>query len=307
MTLIRTIETDYEKLDLTNDFMFGKVMQDERNCIDMLERLTGNQIDSVTTVVNQKMLQVTSDSKGIRYDIYVEDQRDRVYDTEMQNISSSSDAVTLSKRARAYQSMIDLNLLEVGGDYAKLKQSYVIFICTFDPFGLGYSCYAFENICKEPSDLKLFDERTILFFNTKGRYINVTKEAEGFLNYLETREVSDDYTGRLDAAVSYARHNKEWRVEYMKTYFHDLDVKKEGIAIGLKQGLAEGISQGELTVLIKMVQKKLSRGMALADIADDLEESVESVKHIVEAIVACGDGATVDEVYKILQGGMKDV
>lgn len=56
-----------------------------------------------------------------------------------------------------------------------------------------------------------------------------------------------------------------------------------------------------------MVQKKLSRGMAVADIADDLEESVESVKHIVEAIVACGDGATVDEVYKILQGGMKDV
>lgn len=34
-----------------------------------------------------------------------------------------------------------------GGDYNELKKSYVIFICTFDPYGQGRHLYSFEYLC----------------------------------------------------------------------------------------------------------------------------------------------------------------
>jgi len=130
----KNIKAEYEKLSLTDNFIFGKIMQDERNCIDMLERLTGNHIESVKTVVNQKTIQVTNDSKGIRYDVYVEDDNEIMYDAEMQNRGSGKDTNihVLSKRVRAYQGLMDINSLENGGSYKELRNSYIIFICTFE-------------------------------------------------------------------------------------------------------------------------------------------------------------------------------
>ena len=138
------IRAEYEKKDITDDFIFGKVMENPVNSIPMLEFLTGNKIESVNTIITQKAIKITSDGKGVRYDVYVEDDKDIVYDTEMQNRSANTD--TLPRRVRFYQGMIDLNILESGADYDMLKESYVIFICTFDPFGKDLCCYEFENI-----------------------------------------------------------------------------------------------------------------------------------------------------------------
>lgn len=135
----------------------------------MLERLTGNKIESVKSSVIQKAIRVTNDSKGVRYDIYVEDDKENIYDAEMQQNDGHQDVKDLSKRARFYQGMIDLNLLETGGEYGDLKNSYVIFICTFDPFGKGFCCYEFENVCKDDGKLILSDGRKILIYNTKGK------------------------------------------------------------------------------------------------------------------------------------------
>ena len=186
----KRLMADYEKLSLADDFMFCKIMSKPKNCIEMLQRLTGNKIEKVKTITDQKVIQVTSDSKGIRYDVYVEDNNNIVYDAEMQRKRSEKETgiEILSKRVRAYQGLMDMNLLENGGSYKNLKNSYVIFICTFDPFGRGLSCYGFENICKDVDELKLLDGRKILFFNTKGTIKNISPEAEVFLEYIEKRK-----------------------------------------------------------------------------------------------------------------------
>ena len=44
--------------------------------------------------------------------------------------------------------------------------------------------------------------------------------------------------------------NKEWRVEYMKTYFHDIDVRDEG----REEGMEQGIEQGKIIQLIELVR-----------------------------------------------------
>ena len=262
------LEVRYEKLTLKDDFMFGKVMQDERNCIDMLERLTGNKIEKISTVVGQKVIKITNDSKGVRYDIYVEDENDNVYDTEMQQKNGTADIEVLPKRARFYQGMVDLNLLESGGDYEDLKTSYVIFICTFDPFGEDLCSYQFENICVNGANISLKDGRKILIFNTKGNTINVSRETYDFLKFIDANVVSDEYTDRLSKDVSKARMNKEWGVEYMKTLLHDMDVRREG--------RAEGRKEEKRCVITNMLRK----GMDIVDICELAECSEEYVEEV---------------------------
>ena len=60
------------------------------------------------------------------------------YDIEMQNTRKYN----LRKRTRYYQGMIDLNILSKGSNYNALKETYIIFICTFDEFG-EYLLYIF--------------------------------------------------------------------------------------------------------------------------------------------------------------------
>lgn len=55
----------------------------------------------------------------------------------------------LPKRSRYHQAEMDVASIPPGSDFNELKSSYVIFICTFDPFGKGLYQYTFENICKE--------------------------------------------------------------------------------------------------------------------------------------------------------------
>ncbi len=51
----------------------------------------------------------------------------------------------LGKRARYYQSNMDLDCLEASTDYTALKKCYVIFICTFDYFKKDAPVYFFRS------------------------------------------------------------------------------------------------------------------------------------------------------------------
>lgn len=48
------------------------------------------------------------------------------------------------------------------------EKSYVIFICTFDPFGEGRHIYTFCNTCQENTSLTLNDDAVKIVLNTKG-------------------------------------------------------------------------------------------------------------------------------------------
>ena len=103
-----------------------------------------------------------------------------------------------------------------------------------------------------------------MIFNTKGNTINVSKETYDFLKYIETNVVSDEYTERLSRDVSKARMNKEWRVEYMKTLLHDMDVRREGR------------EEEKRCVITNMLRK----GMDITDICELAECSEEYVEEV---------------------------
>ena len=118
----------YEELDITDPFIFVKVMSEKELCKPLLENILNIKIRDIVYVDYEETIQMTVKSKGIRLDIYVEDDNNTVFNLEMQTTTYKE----LPKRSRYYQGIIDLNMIEKGESYDILKESYVIFICTFD-------------------------------------------------------------------------------------------------------------------------------------------------------------------------------
>ena len=265
------LEKQYERLGLENQFIFGKVMKDKSLCIQMLECLTGNTIDDVNEITVEKFVKICNDAKGVRYDVYIEDSLNRIYDAEMQNLNSITKE-ELPLRSRFYQGMIDLALLESGTDYITLQESYVIFICTSDPFDRNLGCYSISNLCHEDISLPFNDKRTILYFNTKGNLDSISENAKNFLNYIESRTVNGDFVKQLDNAVKNARLNKEWRVEYMHSVVHDRDM----INIGKREGIEKG-----MIALIRVCRKmNISDDVILENLITEFEINEEMAKDL---------------------------
>ncbi len=128
MENIETKLTIWKDLGISNDFMFGKVMQNPELCKELLQRiLSGVEIECIEYPELQKNINVDMDARSVRLDVYVKDEKEVVYDIEMQ-VSNTKE---LPKRSRYYQSMIDLQLIDNGQLYDELKRSYVIFICPY--------------------------------------------------------------------------------------------------------------------------------------------------------------------------------
>ena len=279
------MEKEYETLGIRDRFIFSKVMTDKNLCIQVLRCLTGNDIEDIGDITAEKYFQITNDGKGVRYDVYVEDEDDNAYDAEMQNYTYQAKK-ELMLRNRYYQSIIDNRMMESGMEYQELKDSYVIFICTFDPFGKGRRRYTFFNVCEEDKELYADDGRTILIFNTGGCLGDLSEDAKEFLDYVENGTVSGSLSEALEEAVKYARHNKEWRSEYMMNMANYWDAKREGRAEGRNEGRTEGRTLEKANSLVNHIAKCMDNtGASLEDCLKMLGETMEDylkAKEIVE-------------------------
>ncbi len=223
----------YEQLELTDDFLFTKVMGDKELCKELLETILNVEIKDIVYLEKQKTIDVAVDGKSVRMDVYLADDSHTVYDVEMQVKNRHN----LPKRSRYYQSMIDMDWLEKGEDYNELKQSYIIFICTFDQFKEGRHIYTFEDFCKEQKDLSLQDGTAKIFLNAKGTMNDVSEELHAFLNYLIGEKTADEFVEKVDKAVIRARKNMEWRREYMTLEMKYREILEDGKEIGKEIGI----------------------------------------------------------------------
>ena len=71
-------------LNLEDDFLFAKVMADNEICRRVLEQILNISIKKVLSPTTQKTIDLLLDGKGIRLDLYVNDDKDTVYNVEMQ-------------------------------------------------------------------------------------------------------------------------------------------------------------------------------------------------------------------------------
>lgn len=88
MANVEAQQTKWEELSISNDFLFGKVMQDAELCKELLQRILPDlDIDHVEYPELQKMITEDIDAKGVRLDVYVNDGKGIVYDIEMQAVT----------------------------------------------------------------------------------------------------------------------------------------------------------------------------------------------------------------------------
>ena len=268
--------TAWEELQISNDFIFGKVMQDPKLCKGLLQRiLPGLKIDRIEYPETQKAIRPDIDAKSVRLDVYVEDGKGTVYDIEMQ-VGTSKE---LPKRTRYYQSLLDMRMIDKGEPYKKLKPSYIIFICPFDQFGMGRHIYTFENICKEDKSVLLNDGTTKIFLNAKGTMDDVSPELKAFLDYVAGKKPADPFVDELEEAVKNARKNREWRHEYMTLLMRDQENIEKGMEIGTARGMEIGKAEG---IIETGIDFGLSEGELLKRLQDKLNITFESAQEYLE-------------------------
>ncbi|MBD5544662.1 MAG: Rpn family recombination-promoting nuclease/putative transposase, partial [Lachnospiraceae bacterium] len=129
----------FQELNLSNAFLFSAALEDPETCQLVLEIILGTKLPKVKVHAERSIL-VSSDFRSIRLDIYASNEMQVSYNVEAQN----DDRKNLAKRSRYHQAEMDVASLKPGDDFNDLKPGYVIFICTFDPFGKGLYRYTFE-------------------------------------------------------------------------------------------------------------------------------------------------------------------
>ena len=268
-------QTQWEDLGISNDFLFGKVMQNPKLCKELLQRILPDlRIDHIEYPELQKAIKPDADAKSIRLDVYVRDRENVVYNIEMQ----ASDTKELPKRSRYYQSLIDLQLIDKGQTYRKLNRSFVIFICLEDIFGYGRHIYTFENLCKEDPGISLEDETTKIFLSADSTMDDVSKELKAFLDYVGGNVTDDAFVQELEEAVRRAKRNREWRHEYMTLLMRDQINVEKGLEQGFKQGMEKGMEKGiEGTVSI-LKNLGVPQQTILANIQEQYHLSREAAK-----------------------------
>ena len=76
---------NYEDLTFTDDFMFCKIMANNPElCKELLELILDCKIRKIELSEEQKQINMTYDGRGVRLDVYVEDDAHTVYDVDMQ-------------------------------------------------------------------------------------------------------------------------------------------------------------------------------------------------------------------------------
>lgn len=227
---------NWEKLEISDDFMFSKVMRNQELCRRLLKVSLSISVGKIEYPEEQKSINLTADGRSVRLDVYTRDEEERIYNVEMQ----VADTGELPKRSRYYQGMIDLNLIEKGEPYRALQQSFVIFICKFDLFGKGWSRYWFENRCREDLEIALEDQAIKVFLNAQGAEHASDEDLKAFLKYLNGETTDNSFVKELEREVQRVRENKEWRVEYMTLLMRDRENMEKGIEIGLEMGTERG-------------------------------------------------------------------
>ena len=236
------------ELNLSDDFLFAKVMEDPEVCRRILEKILGVEIRRVENLTLQKDISLDPSAKGVRLDVYLADERRTVYAVEMQTKKRQEHHIP--KRSRYYQGVMDLDQLTKGTDYTGLGRNVVIFLCTFDSYQLGRWRYTFENRCLEEPGLPFGDETLKVVLNTKGSGDDLDREAAEFLKYVEhsTEDAAEEAEGSLvklvHRRVKAIKESKEREVEYMKLLERYKEEREEGYKEGLEQGRQDGLVQG---------------------------------------------------------------
>lgn len=221
-------DIDVSKVKFTNNTMFTSVFLDTDIVKDFLEQILNIKIVSIKSIIKEAVKDNISNIRGVRFDILIDGEED-VCDIEIQ-VHNTHD---IPYRARYYQSIIDSSLMVKGDkEFSKLRKSYIIFICLFNPFefnGTNQCIYFCEETYKGDNSktYPVNNDAYKIFINSKcdKKYLsdNVLKSFVELLNDGLISSTKSSLTDKIIKKMNELRSNEDWRRKYM----NDLRYKNE--------------------------------------------------------------------------------
>ena len=271
---------DWDAITIKNNFLFQETLRNKSLCKQLLERVLHIQVKTIRYMETEKTMKAQLSSKNTRLDVYVEDKDGNVADIEMQTTDTKSvinyderDEKTIIRelplRTRYYQNIIGTNMLRKGMHYRELRKAYVIFICTFDPFGAGLPVYHFTYRCKENDSLQMGDLTENIFLNVKAAYKTDDEELAAFLRYVDGQKPDSSFTKKLDEEATRIKNNDDWRLKAMTLDMEIKDMKKRIAKREREKGKQES--------KIEIAKKLLDDGMDVSKVAKLTNLSVKEV------------------------------
>lgn len=286
-----------QDLTLLDRFLFAEVMEDTKTFENVLSIILGQDISIAGRPQTEHESRTSPLKRQVRLDVWAEDESDAVYNVEAQKENTKN----LPHRSRFYQALIDSKLLLPGEvDFSNMKDCYSIIIAPFDLFGKGLYQYTFQMTCNETGQT-LDDGAVRIFFNTHGKNPEaISPELRELLYYMEhTTENISCSTPRLQeiqSHVNIVKSSEEIGVKYMQEWEEKILEKRKARA----EGLAEGLAEGENLRLIKLIKKKIQKSKNLIQIADELEETPESIQILYDCVKEHlqQDNEDIYDIYK---------
>lgn len=282
-----------QDLTLLDRFLFAEVMEDPKTFENILSIILGEDISIKGRPQSEHESRTSPLKRQVRLDVWAEDETDAVYNVEAQKENTKN----LPHRSRFYQALIDSKLLDPGEvDFSNMKDCYSIIIAPFDLFGRGLYQYTFQMTCAETGQ-PLEDGATRIFLNTHGKNSeDISPELKELLYYMEhtTEEISCS-TSRLQEIknhVNIVKSSEEIGVKYMQEWEEKILEKRKA--------RAEGLAEGEDLRLIKLIKKKIQKSKNLIQIADELEETPESIQILYDCVKEHlqQDNEDIYDIYK---------
>ena len=285
-------ETKFDDLTIQSNFMFKHVMGNKGLCQRFISNVMKCDVVDLEYIETEKELEPYFDSKCVRLDVIVVDRNNNRYNLEMQVrnvIGKETKLPLLPKRARYYQSVMDMDMLQKGQTYDKLSPLVLVFVCAFDLFKEGRYVYTFKSRCLENLDLELANDVTTMFLNANGVAGDVTPQMVNFLEYVKTQVPNDAYTRELEAEVARLKLDKEVRRKYMvlQAELRDTEIiafeageakgHAAGLAEGRDEGLAQGLAEGEAKKSRETAIKMLKKQKPLSEIKEFTDMSEEEI------------------------------
>ncbi len=239
----------YEDLNICDNFMFAKVFSNVDVAKDFLQDILKITIEKIS-VVAEATTQEDPFHKSVRFDVLVKEELPRepdvsdtvgerndarlgrYFDIELQ----MEDTGELSKRARYYQGMCDLDVLAKGVTYDELREQYILFICPDDIFGKGKPVYRFQNREESDPDILMGDLCFKNFYIFK-KYREIKDDSiREYMQYFATQEHESAKMKRIHDLVEQYRKDPVTRKAYM-TLEQELNIRyKKGLKAGREEG-----------------------------------------------------------------------
>ena len=196
-SIAKLTKVSFKDQSLSFDILFCAVMQDENICLKFLRLVTG--LDIVRIIVDKEQYRafLNGDFRSVTFDIIAIDSNEVHYNIEMQ----ASNKGPIPERCRFHQSVLDGETLKKSEPFKDIRNSYVIFVCDYDPFGYGCPRYDKKSFLYYGNEeLEEWNDKShVIVLNARYRRKNYPKLDQSMVDFLNlvkgsATEYSDLYT-----------------------------------------------------------------------------------------------------------------